>query len=312
MDFVINTGDNYFESEPISLLWKVLELLFPAILSLLAAWLVAWWVFVRERRKERDRETEDLNSLAQHYFALIEGLQRPTEKYITNVTTLAEAFAKKENRDIHFEMIASFDFRRIHSLDETTLFKAVVLRKTANRTQRREAYTIAAQQIDYLNKVKENQVSSFTEYSNLRRQCEELWNNNLGGIMNNIEAWVVANYTNRVPPSEDPLLFRILNLRTSVFKDVKREDPEKEKYSNHLDMHRLMGTFIQPLFQILNEAPLDPRSVVLSPLASGCRHASDNLNNRRRLEHESLTRDIERMKEASMKLNDALRILRES
>lgn len=305
MDVIINTGANYYMEEQ-SLLWKILELIVPALLSLAAAWAVAWWVFVRERRNERNRQTADLQSLREHYVALLDGLRKPIEQHITNIKELVDALAKNENRDIHFEMVASLDFRRLNLLDETLLFRAMVLSGREDKDKRNEAYTTICRQIDYFEKVKEGHAESFTEFGLRRRQYEEQWGASMDGIMHHLNAWVGENIAGRTPPAADPMLLRIQQLRSGVFGSVKQGDD----YSEELDMQRVVLTFIAPLFEALNSFPQDPRTTVLSQFAMACRQASGNLGYLRKVEREHFALSIERMEDARTKLFNALEVLR--
>ena len=127
MDFVFNSGDNYFSGASTSTFVEMFKLSLPAVLGFASALLVSWLAFQRERRRQETKARGDLESYAQFYFATVNELKEPSIRQCKSLLVTVDQLAQKGDLPFVLQSQTDFDFTRLQAMDQMSLFKALVL-----------------------------------------------------------------------------------------------------------------------------------------------------------------------------------------
>lgn len=301
MDFIVNTGDNYYTTAATSWLWETAKVVIGPVLGVFGAYAVSWAAFQREKKRTQAKELSDLASYVKLYVKRLEYLFDPTVQQVAMLRNIANQLEKPGNDDFQFTQVGRFNFEPVAAMDSAKLFNALVLTEGAEENERLTAYLEVTGCTEYFCRVAPLLPKVFDSLSADFRMLQEKWGYGIRGLDARINAWAGAHVANE-DREDDPFLDEVVELFALTF------NPEEGEVD--LNMAALSSSFIDPLFAILNAYHADPRCPELAGLAGECRHAILNLEKIKNDARTTFLGHAEGIENALAKLQRALAILK--
>ncbi len=301
MDFIVNTGDNYYTGATTSWLWEITKVVVGPALGALGAYAISWAAFQRDKKRTETKEQKDLASYAKLYVKRLEYLMEPTEQQVTMLRSVSSQLEKPGNDDFQFAQVGRFNFEPVAAMDASVLFNALVLAQGGREDERLSAYLEVTGCTTYFCGVAPLLPKVFDSLSADFRVLQQSWGHGINGLGSRINAWAGAHVANE-DREDDPFLNRIVELFAKTF------NPEEGEAD--LNMAVLAKSFIDPLFDTLNEHRTDPRCPELASLAGECRHALLNLEKIKIDARTTFLEHADGIERALSKLRSALAILK--
>lgn len=300
MDFILNTGDNYYDSTVASSLWEFSKVIVGPFLGVIGAFVISWIAFQREKKKTMLKDAANLESFKAHYFSMLHARKVPALDQVLTVRELAAALKNRDGGSIHFKRNLRFNFERVAHLDETTLFKALVLSKP-NHSAEESALTTASMNVDFLNSVRQVHLDAFAQVRDGMAVYEKMWSENLHGLRETTIGWFGEASRISSAKRQDPYLAKLKDLFNLAF--VPRDEPL------NLSMDHVLEKFIKPLYRFMNEHSDDPRNVILYRFVAKCEEAATNARSLKDSVGEALIQNADTMETRINELYNAIEIL---
>ena len=301
MDFIVNTGDNYYSAAATYWLWDTLKIVIGPVLGVMGAYAVSWAAFQRDKRRSKKKEQEDFASYAKLYIKRLEYLIEPTEQQVAMLRSTARQLEKPGNEDFQFTQVGRFNFEPVAAMDAAILFNALVLAEGTEENDRLNAYLEVTGCTEYFCGVAPLLPKVFDSLNADFRILQENWGHGIRGLDARINAWAGAHVAN-ADRDYDSFLDEVVKLFVRTF------NPEEGEAD--LNMAALSNAFIDPLFAILNAHHTDPRCPELAALAGECRHAILNLEKIKSDARMTFVEHAARIERSLSKLQSALTILK--
>lgn len=121
---IFNYGDNYFGNNT-----SLLSTYFPPILSGLISFLIAYYIFSRGKKKEKESEDEKLKELEGYFYAFFDPLNESIDLQVLYLVKFSHILKEKNNENYSLIIVSSLRIQRILDINEIDLFRIFILGK---------------------------------------------------------------------------------------------------------------------------------------------------------------------------------------